>query len=337
MPKDNATSNRIEPTSRIEPPSRIEKSALVGEAVHGQRLDRAAASLFPEFSRARLQAWIKDGSLTLSERIARAKDPVVLGDELRLSAVLESKTSWQAQDIPLEILFEDEHLLVVNKPSNLVVHPGAGNPKDTLVNALLAHRKGLSTLPRGGIVHRLDKDTTGLLVVAASSLAQKSLVEQLQTKQVTREYLAVVRGEPTGSGRVEAAIGRHPRQRTKMAVLEHGGKEAVTHYRLSRRLYGHALLSVSLETGRTHQIRVHMAHRGYPLVGDPVYGGRFRIPAGMSDGATTLLRGFKRQALHARVLRFQHPASARILEFEAPVPADLHSLIEALAETPEVV
>ncbi|MEO0436034.1 MAG: 23S rRNA pseudouridine(1911/1915/1917) synthase RluD [Pseudomonadota bacterium] len=323
MSKDNAANTRIEQSARVD------------ESVHGQRLDRAAACLFPEFSRARLQAWIKDGSLTIADRVARAKDAVAVGDELRLSALLESKTSWQAQAIPLEVLFEDEHLLVVNKPSGLVVHPGAGNPQDTLVNALLAHRESLSRLPRGGIVHRLDKDTTGLLVIAASSLAQKSLVEQLQKKQVTREYLAVVRGEPTGSGRVEAAIGRHPRQRTKMAVLEHGGKEAVTHYRLKRRLYGHALLSVRLETGRTHQIRVHMAHRGYPLVGDPVYGGRLRIPAGMGTVATSVLRSFKRQALHARALHFCHPASGQNLEFEAPIPPDLKTLIEALKEMPE--
>lgn len=254
------------------------------------------------------------------------------GCELVLNAQLQSEVSWVAQSLPLDILYEDEELLVINKPAGLVVHPGAGNQHGTLVNALLSHRPALESVPRGGIVHRLDKETSGLLVVAGTLNAHRSLVAQLQKKDVQREYFALVRGVPSGGGRIEAAIGRHPRQRTRMAVVPNSGKPAVTHYRIAQRFAQYTALNVQLETGRTHQIRVHMAHRGYPLLGDPVYGGRFQMPRGCSDRLADTLRSFRRQALHARRLSFVHPGSGDLCSFESPLADDLQLLLQVLAE-----
>lgn len=314
-----------EPTTRL-----VQRSVIVDASLHGHRLDQAAASLFEDFSRARLQTWIRSGALRVDGVPARPRDKVYEGACLSLDAELAAEVSWAAEALPLNVVFEDEHLLVIDKPAGLVVHPGAGNPAGTLVNALLAHRPELETLPRGGIVHRLDKETSGLLVVAASPLAHRYLVECLQRKDVRREYFAVVRGVPSGGGRVEAAIGRHPRQRTRMAVVAHGGKPAVTHYRIARRFAHHTALDVQLETGRTHQIRVHMAHRGYPLLGDPVYGGRLQLPRGCSDALAECLRTFRRQALHARRLSFAHPSSGEELSFESPLAADIEQLLAVL-------
>ena len=288
--------------------------------------------MFPEFSRARLQSWIRSGQLLLDGNTARPRDTVHAGCELILTAELQSEVSWVAQSLPLDILYEDEELLVINKPAGLVVHPGAGNQHGTLVNALLSHRPALESVPRGGIVHRLDKETSGLLVVAGTLNAHRSLVAQLQKKDVQREYFAIVRGVPSGGGRIEAAIGRHPRQRTRMAVVPNSGKPAVTHYRIAQRFAQYTALNVQLETGRTHQIRVHMAHRGYPLLGDPVYGGRFQLPRGCSDRLTDTLRGFRRQALHARRLSFVHPGSGDLCDFESPLAEDLQALLTVLAE-----
>ena len=237
-----------------------------------------------------------------------------------------------AQPMPLHIVYEDEELLVIDKPAGLVVHPGAGNHRGTLVNALLSYRPELEAVPRGGIVHRLDKETSGLLVVAATLNAHRSLVSQLQRKDVQREYFAIVRGVPSGGGRVEAAIGRHPRQRTRMAVLPNGGKPAVTHYRIAERFAQYTALDVQLETGRTHQIRVHMAHRGYPLLGDPVYAGRLQLPRGCSDRLADTLRAFRRQALHARRLTFVHPGTGDLQSFESPLADDLERLLQVLRE-----
>ncbi|MEE4279463.1 MAG: 23S rRNA pseudouridine(1911/1915/1917) synthase RluD [Halieaceae bacterium] len=311
---------------------RIEQTAVVGDEQDGLRLDAAAARLFTDFSRSRLQDWIDAGDLRVDGRTARRRDLVRSGMCLSLSADSEAEVDWGGEDIPLSLCFEDEHLLVVDKPAGLVVHPGAGNPRGTLVNALLAHRPSLAHLPRAGIVHRLDKDTSGLLVVAASELAHRSLVEQLQSKSMQREYFAVARGRLSGGGRVDAPIGRHPRQRTRMAVVAHGGKPAVTHYRIAERFAHYTALAVQLETGRTHQIRVHLAHRGYPLLGDPVYGGRFQRPAGADDAFVDALRAFGRQALHARRLSFAHPARGEECEFESPLAPDLLALLETLRE-----
>lgn len=311
---------------------RVQLQASVPPEMHGSRLDQAAARLFPGYSRSRLQGWIRQGALSVDGRPGRPRDKVAAGASLQVDALLDAAVGWQAQDIALDILHEDAAILVINKPAGLVVHPAAGHAEGTLVNAVLAHAPGLEQLPRAGIVHRLDKDTSGVLVVAKTLPAHLDLVEQLQARSVRREYSALCVGAMTGGGTVDAPIGRHPRQRKKMAVVAAGGKHAVTHYRLLRRFGHYSRIAVNLETGRTHQIRVHMAHRHHPLVGDPVYGGRPRIPAGASDRLVEALRGFSRQALHARSLGLLHPESREPVQFECPLPRDMRDLIEVLEQ-----
>ncbi len=310
----------------------IEQTARVDAEMRGSRLDQVAAELFPDFSRSRLQGWIKDGSLTLNGAAAKQRDKVDEGDELALSAVSVEEVSWGAESIALDIVYEDDSVLVINKPAGLVVHPAAGHQSGTLVNALLHHRPELANLPRGGIVHRLDMDTSGLLVVATSLQAHAHLVEQLQDRSVSREYAAVCIGAMTGGGTVDLPIGRHPRARKKMAVLGVGGKEAITHYRIAKRFKNHTHITVKLETGRTHQIRVHMAHQKYPLVGDKTYGGRPRLPRGADPELVDMLRGFNRQALHAQALGIIHPRSLEYLEWKVDLPADMKALLKCLAE-----
>ena len=303
----------------------------VPEELAGLRLDQALAALFPDYSRARLTRWVKDGHVLVDGERRRPRDAVHGGEEVVLEAEQEVETSWRAQDIPLDIVYEDEALIVVNKPPGLVVHPGAGNMDGTLSNALLHHDPALEQVPRAGVVHRLDKDTSGLLVIARTLAAQKSLVEQLQARDFEREYLALVNGVMTAGGTVEAPIGRHPTNRLRQAVVP-GGREAITHYRVEERYRGHSLLRVRLETGRTHQIRVHMAYLKYPLVGDPVYGGRLRLPPGATPVLVEALRGFRRQALHAERLGFEHPLSGEHMSWQAPLPDDMAALIEACRE-----
>ena len=286
------------------------------------------AQLFPDYSRSRLQKWIKDGHVTVNQQRLRPKDTVFGGEIVELNVVLDDETQWQPQEIPLEIVYEDSDIIVINKPADFVVHPGAGNPDGTLGNALLHRYPELESVPRAGVVHRLDKDTTGLLVIARTLKAQKSLVEQLQAREFEREYVALVVGIMTSGGTVDEPIGRHPTQRIKMAVV-HNGKEAVTHYRVLERFRAHTLVKVNLETGRTHQIRVHMAYIHYPLVGDPLYGGRLQIPSGCSPQFGEVLRQFKRQALHAARLGLVHPHTGDYMEWEAPLPADMAHLIAA--------
>jgi 23S rRNA pseudouridine1911/1915/1917 synthase len=304
-------------------------SQIVGEDQDGLRLDQALAQLFPDYSRSRLQAWTRDGRVLVNGLVIRPRDKVRNGDQLQLSAVAEPQVACVPQAIPLHIVFEDEHLLVVNKPAGLVVHPAAGNPDGTLQNALLHHDEALAALPRAGIVHRLDKDTTGLMVVARSSLAHKRLTDAIAAREVHREYRALVVGQFLAGGRIDEPIGRHPTQRTRMAVNPLG-KPAVTHYRVLANFRGYTLLKVVLETGRTHQIRVHMAHLRHPVFGDPVYGGRPRLPAGASDALKTVLRGWHRQALHAKRLDLVHPATARPMRFTCALPDDMRKLIDAL-------
>ncbi len=311
--------------------TRIDAREAVPDALAGKRLDQAAAQLFPGHSRARLQGWIKDGSLLVDGARRRPRDPVRSGEVLQLGAEVEGDERWRPHAGDLDLVFEDADLLVIDKAPGVVVHPAAGHRDDTLVNALLHRFPELSELPRAGVVHRLDKDTSGLLVVARSLTAHTALVRSLQARDVRREYEALVHGTMTGGGVVDAPMGRHPVQRKKMAVVE-GGKPAVTHYRLLERFADHTLVLCRLETGRTHQIRVHMAHIRHALVGDPVYGGRARLPAGADPELVELLRGFGRQALHARRLAFRHPASDELLEFESPRPADLARLVAALRE-----
>ncbi len=295
----------------------------------GMRLDQALAQVFSDYSRSRLSQWLKAGQVRVNGEQQRARDKVRGGEQVEIQAELEARTEWEAEAIPLDIVFEDTELIVINKPAGLVVHPAAGNPAGTLVNALLYHDPQLSAVPRAGIVHRLDKDTSGLLVVARTLPAQKSLVEQLQARRLLREYEAVVTGVMTAGGTVDAPIGRHPVQRKRMAVLP-GGKPAMTHYRVVERFRAHSWIRCRLETGRTHQIRVHMAHIHYPLVGDPVYGGRLRLPKGCGESLASTLRQFKRQALHARRLGLIHPATGKTLEWKAPLPADMEHLMAAL-------
>lgn len=312
-------------------PEKIVQEAQVSEGQRGMRLDQVAAELFPDFSRSRLQAWIRSGALRLDGEQVRPRDKVTAGALLSLDAEPEEEVDWQGEDIALDLVFEDEELIVVNKPAGLVVHPAAGHRSGTLVNALLHHYPDLATLPRAGVVHRLDMETSGLLVVAKSLRAHSQLVEQLQARTVKREYAAVCIGAMTGGGTVDKPIGRHPRARKKMAVVV-GGKPAITHYRLAERFASHTHVSVQLETGRTHQIRVHMAHIHHPLVGDPQYGGRPRIPGGAEPELVAMLRGFPRQALHARRLGLLHPASGEPCQWEVPLAADFEELLACLRE-----
>ncbi len=308
----------------------IEFEALVSEPFRGQRLDQVAAQLFPDYSRSRLQAWIKSGELTVDGKLMKPRDKLSSGETLRIVAEVEDEQRWEPEDIALEVIFEDEAIIVLNKPAGLVVHPAAGHASGTLLNGLLSHCPDLASMPRAGIVHRLDKDTSGLMVVAKTLAAQNHLVSQLQARSVSREYEAICFGVMTGGGTVDKPIGRHPRQRKKMAVLAQGGKEAITHYRLIKRFGSHTHIRCQLETGRTHQIRVHMAQIKYPLLGDPLYAGRPRIPKAASQLLIDTLRSFGRQALHARRLSLVHPFSAEEVSWEAALPEDMLQLLSVL-------
>jgi len=309
---------------------RIVKEASVPPELAGQRFDQAAANVFAEFSRSRLKSWIDAGQLTLAGVAAAPKTRVSGGELLRLDAEIEPVVAIEPEPIALAVVYEDESLLVIDKPAGLVVHPGAGNPSGTLQNALLALDERLAALPRAGIVHRLDKDTTGLLLVARTFDAHRELVAQLERREIHRRYEAICQGVMTGGGTVDAPIGRHVRDRTRMSV-ESRGRPAVTHYRVIRRFRAHTHVALELETGRTHQIRVHMAHIRHPLLGDPAYGGRPRLPKAPSAALVAALQGFKRQALHAKSLAFAHPASGAPIEVEAAVPADMRALLDVLA------
>lgn len=295
----------------------------------GQRLDQALAGALPEFSRSRLKRWIDEGWLRVDGRVPRPRDIVAGGERIALDAPDEDAVAPVAQEIALSIVFEDEDVIVVDKPAGLVVHPGAGNPDRTLQNALLAHDPRLAKLPRAGIVHRLDKDTTGLLVVARNEPVRVKLAEALAAREIHREYQAVCVGVMTAGGKIDAPIDRHPVDRVRMAVRS-SGREAITHYRVIERFRIHTWVRVTLETGRTHQIRLHLSHAGYPLVGDPVYGRRLAIPRGATPALATALRDFRRQALHAAKLGFPHPRDGRAIDVEAPLPSDFRALVAAL-------
>jgi 23S rRNA pseudouridine1911/1915/1917 synthase len=311
-------------------PKQISLDHQVTENLAGLRLDQAAAVLFPDYSRGRLQQWIKKGELTVDGSRSKPSARLAGGERLCIEAQMIPEGEVLPQDIPLDMIFEDEHLLVINKPAGLVVHPAAGNWDGTLQNALLNFDGDLDTIPRSGIVHRLDKDTSGVMVVARSHKAHASLVNQLQTRSMSRIYAAVVKGEIPPAGTVDAAIDRNPRNRKKMAVVK-GGKTAISHYRLLQRLPGISYIEVSLESGRTHQIRVHMTHIGYPIVGDLLYGRGPIKQKGLPAVAVAAVNGFPRQALHARTLKLIHPDTGEACEFNAPLAEDISDFIKVLA------
>jgi len=309
----------------------ISESQVVPESMAGQRVDQIASQLFDEYSRSRIQGWIKSGELKIDGKQLKPKEKLWGGEQLSLEAVLEDVNQWKPENIPLNIVYEDDDILVVNKPVGLVVHPAAGHYDGTLLNALLYHYPGIEVVPRCGIVHRLDMDTSGLMVVAKTIEAQNDLVNQLQSREMGREYEAIVQGVMTGGGVVDEPIGRHPVNRKKQAVIP-TGKPAVTHYRVLERFGHHTHLRLKLETGRTHQIRVHMSHLGYPLIGDSVYAGRQKVPKGASEPLLEMLRGFGRQALHAKRLELFHPITGDEMEWEIDLPEDMVSLLACLSE-----
>jgi 23S rRNA pseudouridine1911/1915/1917 synthase len=297
----------------------------------GQRLDQALAKLFPEYSRSRLKAWLLSGAIHVDGETPRPRDPVHGGESVTLHAVPEVSVAADPEPIALDVVHEDDALMVINKPAGLVVHPGAGNSRGTLMNGLLHHAPDLQELPRAGIIHRLDKDTSGLLLIGKSLQAHTALVRLLADRDIARHYLAVCNGVLTGGGTIDAPLGRHRVDRKRMCVRE-DGKPAVTHYTVKERFAAHTFVNVKLETGRTHQIRVHFAHRRHALVGDPVYGGRLALPKGAGDKVIQVLRGFKRQALHASRLEFVHPVSGAAMSFTVPVPDDFAKLLDTLRE-----
>ncbi len=306
-------------------------TAIIAVEQDGKRFDQVLAELFPDYSRSRLQGWIRQGFALLDGAVVAPRAKVQAGQTVALIPVLEAVQDDVSEAMALNIVYADTDVIVINKPAGLVVHPGAGNPSGTLLNGLLHYAPELDSLPRAGILHRLDKDTSGLLLIARSVAAHTRLVRALEQREIRREYRAVCNDRLTAGGTVDAPIGRHRVHRTRMAVSD-SGKPAVTHYRVLQRFAAHTFIVVRLETGRTHQIRVHMTFKNHPLVGDPVYGGRLRIPSGASEQLATVLRGFKRQALHASDLGFEHPVSGEQMNFHAPLPADLLGLLQVLAD-----
>lgn len=308
----------------------IELEGRVPSDYTGKRFDQILPLLFPDYSRSRLTSWIKEGAVLVDGKKLKPREKLYGGEVITIDVVIEDLENHEAEDIDIEVVYEDDHILVLNKPAGLVVHPAVGNRTGTLLNALLFHYPNIAQVPRAGIVHRLDMDTTGLMVVAKTIQAQTDLVAQLQDRSMGREYEAITFGVMTGGGCVEEPIGRHATNRLKMAVVAMG-KEAVTHYRLLEKFRAHSHIRLKLETGRTHQIRVHMSHINYPLVGDQTYGGRPRLPKGIEEETVAKLRNFKRQALHAKRLELWHPATGELMSWEIDLPDDFKELLEVLA------
>jgi 23S rRNA pseudouridine1911/1915/1917 synthase len=293
------------------------------------RVDQIAVKLFSEYSRSRIKQWILNGELKVDDHLVKPKDKLKGGEFIEVNAAIVVEDRWEAQDIDIEVVYEDDDIIVVNKPAGLVVHPGAGVPDHTLLNALLFHYPEVASVPRAGIVHRLDKDTTGLMVIARTIESQLSLVNQLQDRSMGREYEAVVTGLLTSGGTIDEPIGRHPEVRVKMAVHPFG-KDAVTHYRLLTRYQQHCHVRCKLESGRTHQIRVHMSYEGYPLIGDSVYGVRRKLPGGIARELGEYLRKYPRQALHAKKLTLIHPKTGKTMSWEVDLPEDFLELLDTL-------
>jgi 23S rRNA pseudouridine1911/1915/1917 synthase len=327
--KNNYNSTKIQ--DEITMSQTLYLTAEVTDEQLGFRLDQAVAALFPDYSRSRIKEWILAGLVQVDGNVSSIpREKVFTGQVLEVNAILKDEVTFVAQNIEIDIVYEDEDILVINKPAGLVVHPGAGNSKGTLLNALLYHYPSIAEVPRAGIVHRLDKETSGLMVVAKTVPAQTHLVMSLQARQMTREYDAIAAGCFTAGGKVDAPIGRDKVHRTKMAVNHTAGKDAITHYRIAEKYRAHTRLRLRLETGRTHQIRVHMMSIGHVLAGDPVYGGRPRPPKGASEQLSEALRGFRRQALHATMLRLDHPITGEEMEWHAEAPEDFQVLAAAL-------
>ena len=306
---------------------------VIPDRLIGQRIDSALAVMLPDYSRSKITSWVRAGKALVNDKTFKAKEKVLGGEVVALTIKKEKTNAWLGEDIAIDVVYEDEDIIVVNKPVGLVTHPGAGNWTGTLANALLHYDPSLANLDRAGIVHRLDKNTSGLMVVARSALAQKNLVEQLQTHQVSREYSAIVYGHMISGGTIDAPIGRDPKDRIRQAVVEEGeGKDAVTHYRVIDRFAHHTHVKCILETGRTHQIRVHMSHIEHPLVADPMYGGKIRFPKKANEKLKETLKRFNRQALHAKKLSLVHPISGEEISWKAPLPQDLQDLLKVLGE-----
>lgn len=307
----------------------IQHTLTIPDHLGGLRLDQALAKLLPDFSRTQIQEWIKNGAITINNKPCKARETVLGGETIVINATRKAQPFWNAEPIALNIIYEDDTLIVINKPIGMVVHPAAGNLNNTLLNALLHHAPSLQALPRAGILHRLDKNTSGLLVIAKTHNALLKLSKQLKARTITRIYQAIVYGVMMSGGTIDEPIGRHPIQRKRMTVIE-TGKPATTHYRVIERYRAFTRLKVQLETGRTHQIRVHMAHIHFPLLGDPVYGGRLQLPKGASPELINTLRTFKHQALHASELSLTHPVTGKVMTWQAPLPEDMQNLIHVL-------
>lgn len=310
---------------------KIEQTFIMPISLAGKRLDQALAELMPDYSRSRIKQWIDSDQITVNQTPAKAKQKVVGDEIIEINAKLETEVDWFAEAIDIHIIYEDNDLIIVNKTAGMVVHPAAGNYQGTLVNALLHHCPALEKLPRAGLIHRLDKDTTGLLVIAKTLSAYKSLIEQLQARTMKREYEAIVQGEIISGGRIEEPIARHSKDRKKMTIVP-TGKEAITHYRIIEKFPHFTHLYIQLETGRTHQIRVHMAHIRHPIIGDQTYG-RLYFPKDAAEELKVALKHFKRQALHARQLTLTHPTTNKLIRFEAPLPNDMAALLEVIKES----
>lgn len=304
---------------------------IIPDNYANERLDQTLAKLLPEYSRTQIQTWIEAGLVLVNSKPIKGKTKLKGGEIVTIEVVIKAQPPWEAQAIPLQIVYEDDALIIINKPVGLVVHPGAGNADRTLLNALLHHAPTLQSLPRAGIIHRLDKDTSGALVIAKTPAAYKNISAQLKKRTLVREYQAIVYGTMISGGHIEAPIDRHPLQRKRMAVVD-TGKHAVTHYRIAEKYRAHTRLNIRLETGRTHQIRVHMAHIRHPIVGDATYGGRIQLTKGMTPELIQLLRQFKRQALHAFALGLEHPITHELMRWEIDMPADMKELITLLRE-----
>ena len=307
----------------------IKHHLIVSEDYAGWRIDQTLADLLPQYSRSRLKEWIDKGAITLNNRPCRPKHKLTGGEEIHICATFEQAAQTLPEDIPLSIIYEDNDILIINKPHGMVVHPATGHHSNTLVNALLYHDPKLAILPRAGVIHRLDKDTSGLLVIAKNPKTHTYLIKQLQQHKITREYEAIISGVLTGGGTINAPIGRHHKKRTHMAIRDIG-KPAITHYRIIQKFRAHTHVKVILETGRTHQIRVHMASIHHSIIGDQTYGERLRIPKNASEQLISTLRCFKRQALHAKRLELTHPETRELISWSAILPFDMQNLLSSL-------